>query len=467
MPWRTRGTASAQCRLITVVWTSVFLLHALTYLFLIPPWQAPDEPTSVELLLTMQARNRLVTPGDASPEIQREIIASMERNRFWEFGGYGGRPLSDEDRNFRTIWSCCDTQLNRPPLYQLLLLPAAKLTARWPIERRLRLLRFLTILMSALTVAVVVRMACELVEINPAIPWIFPAFVALSPQFAYSSATFNADNLAALLGSLLFWRLLRALRYGITAMALGEFALLVVLGFGTKRTFLLAVPAVLFALTWQAIVAYRSRKKDLRLKLAFAVGGGLAALFILVATLSALRARVLSLVWRYVFINAPARRLNVFQQVSEQNLTIASWLQRNIVFLNRSFWGSYGWHTVQVAPLISNLLLVLIAGSWLSAFIWLLWRRRALPAWGVRFLYACVFGGIAAILLTVVGTPPEVLPQGRYLFPGMAPIFLLMTIGICGWLPKHRAFLGGTIVAGLLALDLYAIFGVVIPAFLR
>jgi hypothetical protein len=450
-----------------VVWTSVFLVHALTYLFLIPAWQAPDEPTSVELLLTIQARNRLVTPGDSIPEIQREIIASMERNRFWEFGGYGGRPLSDDDRNFHAIWSCCDTQLNRPPLYQLLLLPAAKLTPRWSIERRLWLLRFLTVLLGAITVAVVVRIACDLGELHPAIPWIFPAFVALSPQFAYSSATFNADNLAALLGALLFWRLLRALRYGITARSLAELALLVVLGFGTKRTFLLAVPAVLLALAWQAIAAYRAQHKDQRLKLPLAFGGGIAAVLILVASVSAVRARVSNLVWRYVFNNAPATRLNVLQQVTDQNLTIESWIQRNVVFLNLSFWGSYGWHTVQIAPLIGQLLLFLIVASWLSAVMWLLWKREALPSWGVRFLWVGVFGGITAVLLTVIGTPPEVLPQGRYLFPVMVPIFLLTTIGICGWLPRHRALLGAAVVSGLLALDLYSIVAVVIPAFLR
>lgn len=454
-------------RLPIVVWTSVFLAQAIVYLALIPVWQAPDEPTSFELLLTMSAKNRLVTPDDAIPAVQREIIDSMERNRFWELGGYGGRPLREEDRNFRAIWSCCYTQLNRPPLYQAVLLPAAKLTASLPIEWRLRLLRFLTVLMGALTVVVVAKIACELVELHPAIPWILPAFVALSPQFTYSTATFNADNLAALLGALLFWRLLRPLRYGITIRSLIELAVLLALGFITKRTILLTIPAIIFALAWQAISDFRGRKERRPARESFAVAGGLAVLCLLVAVVPALRTAITSLVWRFVFIDAPEKYFTTLRQVADQHLAIKYWLFQNVTFLNLSFWGSYGWHQFHISFLIANLLLGLLVVSWLSAFVWLWWARLTLPAWGVRFLWTSVVGGLAAILLTMIGTPPEVMPQGRYLFPVLVPIFVVTTIGLGGWWRTHWPRLAWAIMCGLVILDLYSIFAVVIPAYRR
>lgn len=452
---------------IIVIWSSVFVLHALAYLAIIPPWQAPDEPTSFELLLTMEARNRFVNLDDAIPEIQQEIIASMERNRFWDVGGYGGRPLTDDDRDFRTIWSCCYTQLNRPPLYHLLLLPVAKLTTGWPIDQRLRLLRLMTILLSAMTVAVVARIGHELAEVHPAIRWILPAFVSLSPQFAYMSATFNSDNLAALLGSLVFWRILRLLRDGITVGSLAELTLLVVLGIGTRRTTLLVVPALLCALIWRFIVTRRERKRDTGSKFPIALGGGLAALCLVIAAVPALRSTILHLIGQYVFKDDPAGALTLLQQISAQQLTIWSWLGRNIEFLNHSFWGSFGWHAVRIAPPLGHLLLALLVLSWISALIWLVRSRGLLPHWGLRFAWVCVFAVVVTVPAVVIGTPPEVLPQGRYLFPVIVPIFLLATIGICSRLPGRRGWLSvGVVVSALLALDVYSIWAVVMPAYL-
>jgi hypothetical protein len=452
---------------IVVIWTSVFVIHALVYLAVIPPWQAPDEPTSFELLLTMEARNRFVGLDDTIPKIQHEIIASMERHHFWDVGGYGGRPLTDDDRNFRTIWSCCYTQLNRPPLYHLLLLPIAKPTIGWPVERRLLLLRLMTILLSAVTVAVVARIGHELTEFHPAIRWILPAFVSLSPQFAYMSATFNSDNLAALLGSLVFWRLLRLLREGMTARSLAELSLLVVLGIGARRTTLLVVPALLCALVWQFIVTHRGRNEESGSKFPVAVGGGLAALCIVIASVPALRSPILQLIGQYVFKDNPAGTPTLLQQISAQQLTIWSWLGRNTEFLNLSFWGSFGWHAVHIAPLIGHLLLALLVASWISALIWLLRSRRMPPPWGLRFACVCGFAVIVTIPVVVIGTPPEVLPQGRYLFPVMVPIFLLTTIGICSRLPRRYELLSvSLIVSALLALDVYSIWMVVMPAYL-
>src|SRR3982750_2156444 len=139
MSWRDRWAKSNS--LILIMWTSVFMLHALVYLALIPPWQAPDEPSSFEILLTMETRNRFVSSNDAVPEIQREIVESMERNRFWDFGGYGSRLKPDQTRNFRNVWYYNSSQLKGPRIYHLLLLPLAKLTTRWSIEARLRLMR--------------------------------------------------------------------------------------------------------------------------------------------------------------------------------------------------------------------------------------------------------------------------------------------------------------------------------------
>jgi hypothetical protein len=56
--------------------------------------------------------------------------------------------------------------------------------------------------------------------------------------------------------------------------------------------------------------------------------------------------------------------------------------------------------------------------------------------------------------------------QGRYLFPAMAPIAVGFAAGWLAWWPARRQPLAlGLLLAGLLALALYALFGTLLPAF--
>jgi hypothetical protein len=122
---------------------------------------------------------------------------------------------------------------------------------------------------------------------------------------------------------------------------------------------------------------------------------------------------------------------------------------------------------VRIAPLAGHLLLALLVTSWISAFIWLVRSRRLLPHRGFRFAWVCGFAVVVTVPAVVIGTPPEVLPQGRYLFPVIVPIFLLAAIGICSRLPVRRGWLSvGLVVSALLALDVYSLWAVVMPAYL-
>ena len=56
--------------------------------------------------------------------------------------------------------------------------------------------------------------------------------------------------------------------------------------------------------------------------------------------------------------------------------------------------------------------------------------------------------------------------QGRYLFPAMAPLSLGFAAGWLAWWPSRRQVLGILLLlAGMLALALYALFAVLLPAF--
>src|SRR5437763_3588863 len=102
-----------------------FVVRAMLALMM-TPWQAPDEPKHFEYIrvlidqrATFWSERRLPTIGDAEPELQREIIASLARYHYW--GAAPSSPPSPLPTRFADIWpDGTDTQLHRPSLYYYL-----------------------------------------------------------------------------------------------------------------------------------------------------------------------------------------------------------------------------------------------------------------------------------------------------------------------------------------------------------
>ena len=89
------------------------LVHGLTYVFLVLPWQHYDEPSHFEYVWLVANRPGLPQPYDYDPEMRREVAASMLEHGFYRDLGY--RPnLNDE------VIGIGYAQLGDPPLYYLL-----------------------------------------------------------------------------------------------------------------------------------------------------------------------------------------------------------------------------------------------------------------------------------------------------------------------------------------------------------
>ncbi|MBV9788999.1 MAG: glycosyltransferase family 39 protein [Chloroflexi bacterium] len=451
--------------LLVAVWVGLFLLRALIYLALTPPWQAPDEPTSMELLLTMEARGRLVSPADADLDIQREIVASMQRAHYWELGGYGYAPKVP-NAVFDDVYACCGTQLHRPPLYHFLLLPAARLTSGWPLEQRLIVLRAASILLGMITVGLVTIISYELAVVHRALPLVMPALVAFHPQFTYISTIFNSDNLITLIGALFFLVLLRAMQRGLTLWRFLLLAGLIGVGFFTKRTIVFLAPALGLAVLGRLIELWRAYGRSARRWL-LALGSGAILTVFAVAAVPALRAVVYNFTGRYLFFNDPLGYLGFISRgIFAPSVPMWSWFGTSLLFLNRSFWGSYGWHQVFIPSTLQRILLLCVVGTWLLALIWTTLRRRQFPRWTQRYIWLCVLSIGVALTITLLNAPAPVLPQGRYLFLVLIPIVLLMAIGLVSWWPRRWTLYGvGLVWSALILLDMYTLGAVFIPGF--
>ncbi len=106
-----------------------------------------------------------------------------------------------------------------------------------------------------------------------------------------------------------------------------------------------------------------------------------------------------------------------------------------------SFWGQFGWMSL---PLVGDTpwegaLGLLCASGLVGVCIWLVRPGRA--AWrgcAVLLLLALILGGLLLPLLNAyTQTRDQVIQQGRYLFPAMAPVALLLALGWRALLPMR------------------------------
>jgi hypothetical protein len=137
-----------------------------------------------------------------------------------------------------------------------------------------------------------------------------------------------------------------------------------------------------------------------------------------------------------------------------------------------SFWGQFGWMTVPMTypswlyPLLWLFTGLALAGLLVAAFN----ARRSLARYALPIL---IFLGLFLLTLGVhlVYNLTFVQHQGRYLFPALIPIGLGFAIGLGLWFmplrrrwPRSVYLIPAGLAAALIALDLYALFRVIIPA---
>ncbi len=141
-------------------------------------------------------------------------------------------------------------------------------------------------------------------------------------------------------------------------------------------------------------------------------------------------------------------------------------LGRGLAFLNESTWGGYGWLLVWPGPWAGRLgraIGLLLAGAALLALL----RPRALAG---RWLTAprarlCGAGALLAVAVALGGSmlgAQDRLPQGRYLLAAW-PFFALPALALVARLGGRRGIL--LLLALLLGLDLWTLFGLLWPAF--
>ncbi|MDY6875600.1 MAG: glycosyltransferase family 39 protein [Chloroflexota bacterium] len=340
-----------------------------------------------------------------------------------------------------------------------------------------RVVRWASVILGAVTVWVVYRVGRELFPERPEMALGAAGLAAFIPEFLFISGAVNDDNGAALFGALALWAMMRILRVGARSprphlrhciglgLALG-------LGWLSKLT---VVSLVLTAGLALLVACRRSWRDLLRYGL---IVFGVAALLI-----------VPWLVRQTVLYGDPtgtAREMTEWG-LRDRPVTLAD-LGPDLYWLRTSFWGRLGYNQIPISGWIYTWLDIVSLLSLLGLARLTIRRLRFSNLQSpisilhpppsnlhppISILHSPFFILSASILLTlgpmIVRRFLRPMPNfGRYLFPVLPSIAVLLFTGLTGWLPRryHRHLALGVTLA-MLALGVAGLGCFLAPAYAR
>ena len=401
-----------------------------------PAWQAPDEPAHYNYIRGLAETGSL-------PVLQR--------------GDYDQSYLSQLTARGFPAGMAVDAlryEGHQPPLYYLLATPLFMLSGG-----SLLALRLFSLALGGAALFFVGLCAQALFPRHPAPALGAAGFFAFLPQHVAMMAAVNNDALAELLMALGLWLLLRR----SASRALG---LVIGLAFLTKTTVYVLAPLAVFALL------LRSRRRRWNWYELWQL---------------MLPALLLGTLWwgrnLLVYGWPDVLGLQHHAQIVVGQPRSAEWLQHYGVYefgsrfaqtTFQSFWGQFGWMGVLMGVRAYRLLaafsLLILAGLAIA------FGQRPHFSARKREDVALLTATAVAVLVQYLGYNLEfVQHQGRYLFPALAPIALACAAGMWGWAAalgnlwpagkQALRWLPAALAPTLAALALYALFGVVMPAF--
>jgi hypothetical protein len=299
------------------------LAHGLAYAFVVPPWQAPDEPTLFEYAALVARLGRMPSINDSDSALERQIVDSLVRQRFLDYltGHPPARPPRSLD-DVREAFFLPRQVGTDPPLYFLIASLPIRALASEPIETQLlalRLLGVLTLVGSTFCAYAAARELCaereprttqrvpdrepaagtknteqaaqgRVTRFTPSplhpftpsqahLPLTVGLLVALQPMFVFACVGAGNDGLANLIGSALCWAALRAVRLGLRPRRVAALLGLALLGLLTKRTLL--PPALLLALIGGCLALRHLARVPAGRRMRLAPGGALLVALVL------------------------------------------------------------------------------------------------------------------------------------------------------------------------------------------
>jgi 4-amino-4-deoxy-L-arabinose transferase-like glycosyltransferase len=442
-----------------VLIVAAYLVIGTLYAVKTPAWQVPDEPAHYNYV-------RYIVEHRALPVLR---AGDYDQKYIKQFATPENTPhLSIAPLRYES-W--------QPPLYYVLATPIYFAT-----NGSLLALRLFSVALGGLLIVVAFLIVRQIAPGSPPLALGAAAFVAFVPQHVAMMAGVDNDSLAELLLALIIWQTINLKsRHSPRVREISNLkwvALGVTLGLGlwTKSTVYIAAPLVAVAI-W---LAYRgqpaSRKWTWLIRRGILVFGPALSL----GSLWWIR-NITVYGWPDFLVSIRHTAVVVGQPTFAEWIAQYGWgyfLQHFVVVTFQSFWGQFGWMGVPMPPryyvALGALSLVALVGCiWYFSVKYLMSNTlESFSAPSLKFGSGyLIFWVILTALVYVYYNTTFVQHQGRYLFPALIPIGLIFTVGLRQWttlLPRAwRAVALAAPFAALAALDLIALFRMIVPALMR
>jgi hypothetical protein len=341
-----------------------------------------------------------------------------------------------------------------------------------------RLVRWLSLLMGAGTILCVYGTARELFPRRLELALGTGALVAFNPMFLFINASVHDDPLANLVAAGVLYATVRILVHGATARRGATLGLLIGLAILTKLTCLLVLPTVGLALLYASLAAavispvLCTARARLGNRGYFVRGGWRRFLRVgAVVTLVALLVGGWWLVRNQILYGDPtsmSRQVEAWEDERPGGPDIGAAV-RELGFLHDSAWGAFGYGQIPLpgwAYGLARLLGVVTLGG-LALF--LVRRRSGRVPWEqppLVLLVVCSGPLVVFVAVFVRMISIDTANFGRYLFVSLAFLAPLYVLGLSEWLrPRARRWLPVGLAVATLALALFALLGVLRPAY--
>ena len=402
---------------------SLYILLAVGYSLLMPIWEAPDEPAHYHIAWHLARIGRY-------PTMKLNYEANQPKT-FYYLGAWVIHGLDKIDTHLSDYYLPHEYKQNiRTPVRRF----------DWTDENYRFLLgvyalRWVNILIGAFGIWLNWKAFQLITPEKPKLRLAAVALTALTPQFLHITSSVNNDILGALAGAFLFYLVIRIMTTHSNILALISIALTLILPLMAKLTVLPVSAALLILVAWKWLFHLPQKRWLIISGLSILIGAGV-IYFFFPGTFQTASSEI---TWRLFSLRKNALTYKYLKFIFEQII----W----------TYWGKVGWLAVGL-PKWSVILLTAfgLIGSLMNAYNLIKTRVKnpQFNAWVATWLI--VFFTLAAVIRNGLTTNAT---QGRFLFPAIGALSLLMVSGWHSMLPqRYRDYLPVIVVSIMLFCNL-------------
>jgi hypothetical protein len=443
-------------------WVIIFFFALeILLIFIIPPFQNPDEPQHFGAILTYTLGN------DNKEFIEREIIKIMDENSWWRFVGLG-RPSSLPGNFLQTDFLRFDdfkATFGNIILYHFLLGKIQKLFIKDNIILSYYFCRFISVLFLLISLYLAYLIFKKAFHINSSLFGVL--FIFLLPQLGIIMTGVSSDALSLLLTCLFFFASFSLI---IGNLKIGYFLLL----FLSAAASLLTDRSILFAMPLTALVPlFLLKRKDYKTNLIIIIG------FFFALTL------FIMLLWKTfpVQFNNSLNIIKMHYRTNIQKILSLAFLnefnRQSSSVLADSFLLKFGWMAFNAHKIFYYIWRIIMSLSFLGIVIYFI-RYIYSRAKNIQdlflnskilklILFSLIFISVQILNIWIISSPQINWAQGRYLFPVIIPIAFLFMLGLKTFFDMFHKRAGGIAISIFVVLEFlflsYVIWNYVLPVF--